>query len=310
MHTRGLSTLFYRNIHTLPRQVKLVEVGPRDGIQNRDFVPTATKIELINRLSRTGLRSIEATGFVSPKWIKQFTDSSAVYTAIEKHHDVSYPVLVANLQGYKNAIAAGAKEIAVFTTSSEKFSLKNTNCSVAESLNRLTDVITAAKQNQIRVRAYISCVLGCPYEGDIAPQAVSQLAKKLLEMGCYEISLGDTIGIGTPISTSELLKEMHAQNIPMEQLAGHFHNTYGRALDNIRVALHHGVSTFDSSVGGLGGCPYAKNATGNVATEDVLHLMQRLGIETGVNARRLSETATFILNEVNQPKIESKQSLP
>lgn len=279
---------------SLPRKVKIVEVGPRDGLQNEtSIVPTATKIELINRLSATGLSVIEAGSFVSPTWIPQMADSAAVLTGITRKPKVSYPVLVPNMKGFNAALEAGAKEIAVFTAASETFSQKNINCSIAESIARFADVIVAAKKHRIRVRAYISCVLGCPYEGAIKPAAVAKVANTLFKMGCYEISLGDTIGVGTP-GKAQLLINTVSKKIPRKFLAVHFHDTYGQALANIYAAMERGIAIVDSSVAGLGGCPYAKGATGNVATEDVVYLLNGLGIRSGVDLAKLVSVGQFI----------------
>ena len=289
-----------------PSKVKMVEVGPRDGLQNEAaIIPANMKIEFINQLSATGLPVIETTSFVSPKWIPQLADNVEVYAGIHKNSAVSYPVLIPNLKGLEAALTLGVKEIAVFCTPSETFSQRNTNCSVAESLQRIEAVMILAKQHQLRVRGYLSCVLGCPYEGDIAPQAVADLADKLVQMGCYEISLGDTIGVGTPTKTQVMLTAV-MKNIPAEKLAVHFHDTYGQALTNIYVALQNGISVIDSSVSGLGGCPYAKGATGNVASEDVLYLLNGMGIHTGVDLEKLAEVGRFIssyLKRSSQSKV-------
>lgn len=282
----------------LPKRVKLVEVGPRDGLQNEAMlVPTPVKIEFINRLSETGLSVIETTSFVSPKWVPQLADQSEVFQGITKMPGVSYPVLVPNVKGLETAIALGVQEIAVFTTPSELFCQKNTNCSVAESLERIKAMMLMASENNVRVRGYLSCVLGCPYQGDIPPSAVATLAKQLVDLGCYEISLGDTIGVGTVLKTMRLLENV-IQKIPREKIAVHFHDTYGQALTNIYVALQSGIAIIDSSVAGLGGCPYAKGASGNVATEDVLYLLNGLDIETGVNLSKLIEAGQFITSHL------------
>lgn len=289
----------------LPRSVKLVEVGPRDGLQNEaKTVPTHVKIEFINRLSETGLSVIETTSFVSPKWIPQLADQKEVYQGIIKLPHVAYPVLVPNLKGLENALTVGVKEIAVFTTPSETFCKRNTNCTVEDSLNNIAEVIAVAKQHQLKVRGYLSCVLGCPYEGEISPQSVLLLTKKLLAMGCYEISLGDTIGVGTPGKT-RLLLETLSKEISTDQLAVHFHDTYGQALVNIYVALEQGIATIDSSVSGLGGCPYAKGASGNVSTEDVLYMLNGLDIETGVDLTKLIAAGRFITSYLEK-KPQSK----
>lgn len=277
-----------------PKEVKLVEVGPRDGLQNEAvFVPTASKIEFINRLSETGLRVIEATSFVSPEWIPQLADHSEVFSGINKNKNINYPVLVPNVSGLKAALAVEVKEIAVFTSPSEQFCQHNTNCSVAESIERITKVISLAQTQQLRVRGYLSCTLGCPYEGKIAPEKVARLAEKLIALGCYEISLGDTIGVGTPHQAQDLINTV-SKNIPIEKLAVHFHDTYGQGLANIYAALECGINTIDSSVAGLGGCPYAQGAAGNVATEDVLYLLNGLGIKTGVDLTKLIAVGRFI----------------
>lgn len=281
-----------------PKKVTLVEVSPRDGLQNeKQTIPLAVKVELINRLADAGLRVIEAGSFVSPKWVPQLADTKDVLANIKQHANVSYPVLVPNLRGFENALAAGVKEIAVFTTPSEEFSQKNTNCSVAESVERLSQVIHAAQENNITVRGYLSCVLGCPYSGEMDPVKVASLAKTIFDMGCSEVSLGDTIGVGTPIKTQIMLQSV-SDEVPVEKLAVHFHDTYGQALANIYAALEMGVATIDSSVAGIGGCPYAKGASGNVATEDVLFMLQGMGIETGVDMQKLIAAGRFISDQL------------
>ncbi len=286
---------------SLPKKVTLVEVGPRDGLQNEsNQIPTDIKIEFINRLSQTGLSVIEATSFVSPKWIPQLADHTEVLQGIHREPHIRYPVLVPNLKGLENAIEAGAKEIAVFTAASETFSQKNTNCSIDESLARIETVVTKAKEHQIPVRGYVSCVLGCPYEGEITIERVNEVSQRLFEMGCYEISLGDTIGVGTPTKAAQLIKTVH-QKIPMEHLAIHFHDTYGQALANIYACLNVGIQTIDCSLGGLGGCPYAPGAGGNVATQDVLYLLEGLGIETGVDLDALNKVDRFIFDVLKCP---------
>jgi len=279
---------------TLPPRVRIVEVGPRDGLQNeKGEVPTAVKLELIERLADAGLRAIEATAFVSPKWIPQMADHTEVLERIRRRPGVAYPVLTPNLKGFEAARAAGATEVAVFGAASEAFSKKNINCSIAESLERFRPVVDAAKESNIKVRGYISCVVGCPYEGEVEPAKVAEVAGALYDMGCYEISLGDTIGVGTPRKTQAMI-EACAKRVPAEKLAGHYHDTYGQALANIYASLELGVATFDSSVAGLGGCPYAKGASGNVATEDVVYLLQGLGIETGVDLDKLVDAGLWI----------------
>jgi len=274
--------------------VTLVEVGPRDGLQNeKAIVPAATKIELIKRLSACGLPVVEATSFVSPKWIPQLADAAEVMAGLDLNSPTRHPVLVPNLQGLERAVQSGAREVAVFAAASESFSRKNTNCSIEESLERIRPVAAEANAQGIRVRGYISCVLGCPYEGKIALSAVQHVSEELLRAGCFEISLGDTIGVGTAGQARDLIRLLSG-NIPLSQLAVHFHDTYGQALANILACLELGIRTVDSSVAGLGGCPYAKGATGNVATEDVVYLLQGLGLETGVDLRALCATGQWI----------------
>ncbi|MFQ5759770.1 MAG: hydroxymethylglutaryl-CoA lyase [Acidiferrobacterales bacterium] len=281
-----------------PRHVKLVEVGPRDGLQNEPSpIETHAKVELINRLSHTGLRTIEATSFVSPKWVPQLADAEEVLTQITRKEGVVYSVLVPNMSGLERALGVGAEEIAVFTAVSETFSQKNTNCSIAESIERFKSVIARAHAESLRVRAYISCVLGCPYEGAIDAARVAKLAHQLYELGCYEISLGDTIGVGTPRQAAAMVASV-AAFVPIEHLAVHFHDTRGQALANILACLPLGVSVVDASVSGLGGCPYANGATGNVATEDVVYMLQGMDIDTGVDLGKLIETSIFISDKL------------
>ena len=278
----------------LPKSIRIVEVGPRDGLQNEAVqVSVDTKVELIERLADAGLKAIEAGAFVSPKWVPQMADSGDVLRALPRRPGVSYPVLVPNMQGLEAAIAAGVEEIAVFGAASETFSKKNINCSIAESLDRFAPVCAAALQRGMKVRGYISCVLGCPYEGDIKPRAVAEVAARLKAMGCYEISLGDTIGVGTPAKAIAMLERVMAV-APVEQLALHFHDTYGQAAANIFACLPTGIAVLDSAVAGLGGCPYAKGASGNVATEDLVYMLSRLGIEMGIDLRKLAETGAWI----------------
>ena len=278
----------------LPKTVKIVEVGPRDGLQNeKQIVATDVKVELIARLADAGLKAIEATSFVSPKWVPQMGDAASVMARIDRRPGVSYPVLTPNLKGFEAALAAGADEVAVFGAASESFSQKNINCSIAESLARFEPVMDAAKAAGVRVRGYVSCVLGCPYEGEIRPDAVALVAGTLFEMGCYEVSLGDTIGTGTPGKTRRML-EAAMRRVPVARLAGHYHDTYGMAVANIYASLELGLAVFDASVAGLGGCPYAKGASGNVATEDVVWLMNGLGLDSGVDLDRLVETGAWI----------------
>ena len=279
---------------SLPATVRIVEVGPRDGLQNeKGEVSTAVKLELIERLADAGLPAVEATAFVSPKWIPQMADHTEVLERIRRKPGVSYPVLTPNLKGFEAARAAGATEVAVFGAASEAFSKKNINCSIAESLERFRPVTDAARKSGIKVRGYISCVVGCPYEGDIKPQKVAEVAAALYGMGCYEVSLGDTIGVGTPGRTRAMI-EACAKRIPVEKLAGHYHDTYGQALANIYASMELGVASFDSSVSGLGGCPYAAGASGNVATEDVVYMLHGLGIRTGIDLDKLVETGIWI----------------
>jgi hydroxymethylglutaryl-CoA lyase len=293
---------------TLPTSVKMVEVAPRDGLQNEEkSVPTDIKIEFINLLSETGLSVIEVTSFVSPKWIPQLADNQAVYQGITQKKSVQYPVLIPNLRGLNQAIEAGVKSIAVFTTASEQFSQHNTHASVAESLARIAELIPLAKKHKMDIRGYLSCVLGCPYEGEVAYQKTADLASQLMQLGCNEISLGDTIGVGTPEKTKQLIATV-MKNIPREKIAVHFHDTYGQALANIYAALTCGVQIIDSSVAGLGGCPYAQGASGNVASEDVLYLLNGLGIQTGVNLEKLIQAGNFITKYL-QCKTQSKVGL-
>ena len=284
----------------LPRKVKIVEVGPRDGLQNEPKnVPAAVKIELVRRLVDAGLRSIEATSFVSPRWVPQMADSADVMAGVERRPGVAYPVLVPNMQGFEAARAAGADEIEVFGAASETFSRRNINCSIAESLERFAPVVEAARAEKMRVRGAVSCAVGCPYEGEVKPRAVAALAEKLHDMGCYEISLADTIGVGTPGKVRAMIEAV-ARKVPLSGLAGHYHDTYGQALANIYASLEAGVRIFDSSVAGLGGCPYAKGATGNVATEDVVYMLDGLGIETSVDLDKLFRAGQFICKELGR----------
>ena len=285
------------------KRVKMVEVGPRDGLQNEaKIVPAALKCALIERLAEAGLAVVEAGSFVSPKWIPQMADTAEVLAALRYRPGVSYPVLVPNMTGYLAARKAGAEEIAIFGAASESFSRRNINCSIAESLARFAPVAEAAKRDGVRVRGYVSCVLGCPYDGEIAPEAVAEVAAKLLALGCYEISLGDTIGVGTPGKAQALIDKV-AERLPRERLAVHFHDTYGQALANILACLERGIEVIDSSVAGLGGCPYAKGASGNVASEDVLYMLNGLGVETGVDLGKLIEAGRFISAELGKAPV-------
>ena len=278
----------------MPEFVRVVEVGPRDGLQNEPGeLPTAVKVELIERLADAGLPAVEATAFVSPKWVPQMADHTEVLERIRRKPGVSYPVLTPNLKGFEAARAAGATEVAIFGAASEAFSKKNINCSIAESLERFRPVVEAARQARVSVRGYVSCVLGCPYEGEIKPERVADVAAALYEMGCYEVSLGDTIGTGTPGKTKAMI-EACARRMPIGKLAGHYHDTYGQALANIYASLEMGVATFDASVAGLGGCPYAAGASGNVATEDVVYMLNGLGVRTGVDLDALVEIGAWI----------------
>lgn len=284
-----------------PARVKIVDVSPRDGLQNeKGEVATAVKVELVDRLTDAGLQAIEAGSFVSPKWVPQMADSAEVMGSIRRKPGVAYPVLVPNLKGLEAAIAAGATEVAGFAAATEAFSRRNTNCTIAQSIQRQAEVCEAASKAGLRVRGYISVVLDCPYEGPVQPEAVADIAMRLHDMGCYEISLGDTIGTGTP-ARSQRLVETLARRIPVSMLAGHFHDTYGQALANILAVMELGVACFDSSVAGLGGCPYAKGATGNVATEDVLYMLEGLDIETGIDMGRLLDAAQFICARLGRP---------
>ena len=284
-----------------PKQVRLVEMSPRDGLQNEPgpVIDTAIKTGLIDRLADCGLNHIESASFVSPKWVPQMGDAAEVMAGIKRKAGVRYSVLTPNLRGFENALAAGVDEVAVFGAASESFSQKNINCSIAESLERFLPVMEAAKQHNIPVRGYVSTVLGCPYEGDIAPEQVAKVAKALAELGCYEISLGDTIGVGTPLKAKRMLEAVAAE-VPIEKLAAHFHDTYGQALANLYAVLEEGISVIDASVAGLGGCPYAKGASGNVATEDVLYLLNGLGIKTGVDLDKLVATGEWISEQLKR----------
>ncbi|PCF97340.1 hydroxymethylglutaryl-CoA lyase [Vreelandella nigrificans] len=285
----------------LPTSIKLFEMAPRDGLQNEPgtLVPTTTKIELIERLAKAGLTHIEAASFVSPKWVPQMGDATDVMNGITRQPGVVYSALTPNLKGLEGALAAGVEEVAVFGAASEAFSQKNINCSIAESLKRFEPVLERANEAGVRVRGYVSCVLGCPYEGDISPAKVAEVANALFEMGCYEISLGDTIGVGTPLAAKRMI-EATRQQVPIEYLAAHFHDTYGMALANLYAVLEEGVSVIDAATAGLGGCPYAKGASGNVATEDVLYLIEGLGIHTGIDLQAVIDTGYWITNKLGR----------
>jgi hydroxymethylglutaryl-CoA lyase len=285
----------------LPERVKIVEVGPRDGLQNEaQLVPASVKIELVDRLTRAGLPMVEVTSFVSPRWVPQMADQNEVMAGISRRPGVSYPVLVPNLKGLEAAVAAGAEEIAIFGAASESFSRKNINCSIAESLLRFGEVASEGRRRGLKVRGYVSCVLGCPYEGAIPPAQVAAVARSLIALGCYEVSLGDTIGVGTPAGVQRMIDAV-AACVPVEKLAVHFHDTFGQALVNIYCALERGISVVDSSVAGLGGCPYAAGASGNVASEDLVYMLDGLGIETGVDLGALAEAGTFISDWLGRP---------
>jgi hydroxymethylglutaryl-CoA lyase len=276
------------------KPIRIVEVGPRDGLQNEPGeLPTEVKLELIERLADAGLPAVEATAFVSPKWVPQMADHTEVLERLRRKPGVDYPVLTPNLKGFEAARAAGAKEVAVFGAASEAFSKKNINCSIEESFERFRPIAEEAKKHGIRVRGYVSCVLGCPYEGEVKPAKVAEVAGALYDMGCYEVSLGDTIGVGTP-GRAKAMIEACAKRVPVAKLAGHYHDTYGQALANIYASLEAGVTTFDSSISGLGGCPYAAGASGNVATEDVVYMLHGLGLKTGVDLDKLVEVGNWI----------------
>ncbi|NWN92377.1 hydroxymethylglutaryl-CoA lyase [Marinobacter adhaerens] len=285
-----------------PKQVRLAEMSPRDGLQNEAGPVIATEIKtgLIERLADCGLTHIESASFVSPKWIPQMGDAADVMAGIKRRSGVRYSALTPNLKGFENALAADVDEVAVFGAASESFSQKNINCSIAESLERFLPVMEAAQKHNIPVRGYVSTVLGCPYEGDIAPEQVARVAKDLADMGCHEISLGDTIGVGTPFQAKRMLEAV-TKHVPVERLAAHFHDTYGQALANLYAVLEEGVAVIDASVAGLGGCPYASGASGNVATEDVLYMLSGLDIRTGVDLKKLVATGVWISNQLNRP---------
>lgn len=283
-----------------PTSIRLVDVGPRDGLQNEaQDVTAADKIELIKRLTQAGLQTVEAGAFVSPKWVPQMATTAEVLAALDLNTHVAYPVLVPNDKGLDMALAAGVKEIAVFTAASETFNRNNINAGIDESFERLSPVITRALEHKVRVRGYVSCVVGCPYEGQVSPQVVANVTKRLLDLGCYEVSLGDTIGIGTRRLVATMLAEV-LKVAPAAKLAAHFHDTYGQALPNLLVALEHGIGVIDTSVGGLGGCPYAPGAGGNVATEDVLYMLDGMGIKTGVDLEKTVAAANWISRKLGR----------
>jgi len=286
---------------SLPKEIEIIEVGPRDGLQNEPTqIPTPLKVELIERLANAGLRTIEVTSFVSPKWIPQLCDGETVFSTIHKHPHVRYPVLIPNRQGLERALKVHVKEIAILSAASETFSKKNTHCSIQESFIRNQEILTLAIQNQIKVRGYISCSLGCPYEGKILPKTVVSIAEKLISMGCHEISIGDTIGVATPKQAQHLIK-MLAEIIPLKRLTIHFHDTYGQALANIYACLEAGIQRIDSAISGLGGCPYAKGASGNVATEDVVYMLEGLGLKTGIDLEALVKISEFCAKMTGRP---------
>ncbi len=287
----------------LPAKVKMVEVGPRDGLQNEaQNVPTAVKIELIDRLTDAGLQVVQTTAFVSPKWVPQMADNAAVMAGIRRKPGVRYPVLVPNRKGLDAAIAAGCDEVVVFGAVTEAFSKRNTNCTIDEGLARFSEVCAEAIARGLKVRGDVSVCLGCPYEGEVKPAQVTRVARELYAMGCYEITIADTIGTGTPGKTRAVIEDV-AKYVPVEKLAGHFHDTYGQALANTLAALECGIATFDSSVAGLGGCPYAKGATGNVASEDMLYMFDGLGIDTGVDMAKLIAAGEFICAALGRPTL-------
>jgi hydroxymethylglutaryl-CoA lyase len=301
------------NSMVIPHKVRIVEVGPRDGLQNEALrLPTETKLEFIRMLADAGLKTIEATAFVSPKWVPQMADHAELMRALPRREGVVYPVLVPNLRGFEAAVEASATEVAVFAAASETFSQRNINCSIAESIERFTPIFDAARAAGVQVRGYVSCVLGCPYEGAVDPASVADVAGKLFEAGCYEISLGDTIGVGTPRATQQMFAVV-ADRVPVAKLAGHFHDTYGQALANIYASLEMGIAVFDASASGLGGCPYAPGAAGNVATEDLLYMLNGMGIETGVDLDGLIAAGAFIrkaLGKQTQSRVAKARQQP
>ncbi|QOL24707.1 hydroxymethylglutaryl-CoA lyase [Thalassotalea sp. LPB0316] len=287
----------------LPKHVKIIEVGPRDGLQNeKTLISADDKLALIDMLAESGLSYVESGSFVSPKWVPQMATSSEIFSKLNKKAGVTYAALTPNMKGFEAAMAVNVDEVAIFGAASESFSQKNINCSIDESLARFAPIMDAAKAKGINVRGYVSCVVGCPYEGDISPQAVTKVAKKLLEMGCYEISLGDTIGVGTPASVSAMLDDVLTA-VPADKLAVHFHDTYGQALTNIYTALGKGIKVVDSAIAGLGGCPYAKGASGNVATEDVVYMLNSMGIDSGIDFEKLLKAGWFISDKLGRAPI-------
>ncbi|XP_076295683.1 hydroxymethylglutaryl-CoA lyase [Lasioglossum baleicum] len=306
LSVNNICSLSVKYSRTFSDFVKVVEVGARDGLQNeRNIVPTEIKVEFINKLSETGLKSVEVSSFVSPKWVPQMADNAQVYQTINKKSDVSYPVLVPNLKGLESALKVDVKEIAVFGAASETFSRKNTNCSIDDSIKNIKTVIEEAKRHKLKVRGYVSCIVGCPYEGEIKPSMVANICESLLKLGCYEISLGDTIGVGSPDKIEKVLGELKHVSYDTNVFALHCHDTYGQALANIYCGLEHGIRVFDSSVAGLGGCPYAAGASGNIATEDLLYLLHGQGLETGVDFNEIAKIGDFISSHL-QRKNQSK----
>lgn len=293
----------FNHLRRFSNYVRIVEVGPRDGLQNEiAIVPSSTKINFINRLSETGLKTIEATSFVSPKWIPQMADNEEVFKNIDIKPGVSYPVLVPNLKGLERAIKAGVKEVAIFGAASEAFSRKNVNCSIADSIKRFSLVIEEARQHDVRVRGYVSCIVGCPYEGEVKPSVVASLVSSMLELGCYEVSLGDTIGVGTPRKIKAVLNELKtvSSSTSYSEFAIHCHDTFGQALANVYASLDFGIRVFDSSVAGLGGCPYAAGASGNLATEDLLYFLNGQGLESGVDLDKIVDVGDYISTEIGR----------
>ncbi len=294
-------------LSTLPTNARIVEVGPRDGLQNeKQLISTSDKVTLIQMLADAGVSHIESGSFVSPKWVPQMATSTDVFNTLQRKQNVSYMALTPNMKGFESAVSANVSEVAIFGAASESFSQKNINCSIEESLERFKPIMEAAKMANIPVRGYVSCVVGCPYEGEISPEKVADVAETLYKMGCYEVSLGDTIGVGTPASVQQMLQAVIAR-VPKEKLAVHFHDTYGQALTNIYTALQNGISVIDSSVAGLGGCPYAKGASGNVATEDVLYLLKGLNISTNIDLNKVLKAGWFIAEKLGKP-VNSKVS--
>ncbi len=287
----------------LPEYVKIVEVGPRDGLQNEpESIPTEVKINLIEKLVDAGISVVESGSFVSPKWVPQMASSSDVFTGIHKRAGVSYPMLVPNLRGFELALEAGVEEIAIFVAASETFAQKNINCTIDESFDRYRQVVEKAQIENLKIRGYISCVLGCPYEGEVSIDSVAEVATRLLDLGCYEISLGDTIGVGTPVRAQQMVERV-SQSVPIQQLAAHFHDTYGQGLANLLAVLQCGIAVIDSSIAGLGGCPYAKGASGNVATEDVLYMLDGMEITTGIDMQKLLDASAYISENIGRDSV-------